>query len=115
MLMIRPDFDTLYQALLNRDPSYDGRVFVCVASTGIFCRLTCPARKPKRENCTFFETVGECIEAGFRPCKRCKPTTPAASADPVVKPLIAALEKRPAYRWGEPDIVRMGLDPSTVR
>ncbi len=113
--MIRSDFDTLYEALLNRDPSYDGRVYVCVASTGIFCRLTCPARKPKRENCTFYETVAECIDAGFRPCKRCKPTTPEASADPVVKPLIEALEGKPGYRWGEPDIVRMGLDPSTVR
>ncbi len=113
--MIRPEFDTLYEALLNRDPSYDGRVFVCVASTGIFCRLTCPARKPKRENCTFFETVGECLDAGFRPCKRCKPTSPEASADPVAKKLIDALEKRPGYRWGEADIVRMGLDPSTVR
>lgn len=113
--MTRPSFDTLYEALLNRDPTYDGRMFVCVASTGIFCRLTCPARKPKPENCTFYETAGECIEAGFRPCKRCRPTTPEASADPVVKPLIEALEKRPGYRWGEPDLVRMGLDPSTVR
>jgi len=113
--MIRSDFDTLYEALLNRDPSYDGRVYVCVASTGIFCRLTCPARKPKRENCTFYETVAECIDAGFRPCKRCRPTTPQASADPVVKPLIEALEGKPGYRWREPDIVRMGLDPSTVR
>jgi AraC family transcriptional regulator of adaptative response/methylated-DNA-[protein]-cysteine methyltransferase len=115
MLMIRPSFDTLYEALMARDPSYDGRVFVGVSSTGIFCRLTCPARKPKRENCTFYDTVGECIEAGFRPCKRCKPTTPEASADPVVKSLIEALEQRPGYRWGEPDLVRMGLDPSTVR
>ena len=109
MLMIRPSFDTLYEALLNRDPSYDGRVFVCVASTGIFCRLTCPARKPKRENCTFHDTVAECFDAGFRPCKRCRPTTPEASADPVVKPLIEALEKRPGYRWGEPDLVRMAF------
>ncbi|MEP1932179.1 MAG: trifunctional transcriptional activator/DNA repair protein Ada/methylated-DNA--[protein]-cysteine S-methyltransferase [Roseibium sp.] len=115
MLMIRPNFDTLYDALLTRDPSYDGRAYVCVSSTGIFCRLTCPARKPKRENCTFHETVSECFDAGFRPCKRCRPTTPEASADPVVKPLITALENRPAYRWGEPDIKRMGLDPSTVR
>lgn len=115
MLMIRPSFDTLYDALLARDPSYDGRMFVCVASTGIFCRLTCPARKPKPENCSFYETVAECIDAGFRPCKRCRPTTPEASADPVVKTLIEALEKRPGYRWGEPDLVRMGLDPSTVR
>ena len=115
MLMTRPSFDTLYEALLQRDPSFDGRVFVGVSSTGIFCRLTCPARKPKRENCTFYDTVGECIEAGFRPCKRCKPTTPEASADPVVRALIEALEKRPGYRWGEPDLIRMGHDPSTVR
>ncbi len=113
--MIRPDFDTLYEALVARDPSYDGRAFVCVSSTGIFCRLTCPARNPKPENCTFHETVAECIEAGFRPCKRCRPTTPEASADPVVGPLIEALEKRPGYRWGEPDLKRMGFDPSTVR
>ncbi len=115
MLMIRSSFDTLYEALLNRDASYDGRVFVCVASTGIFCRLTCPARKPKPENCTFYETVSECFDAGFRPCKRCRPTTPEASADPVVRPLIDALEKRPGYRWGEADLVRLGHEPSTVR
>jgi AraC family transcriptional regulator of adaptative response/methylated-DNA-[protein]-cysteine methyltransferase len=115
MLMIQPDFDTLYAALLTRDSSYDGRAFVCVASTGIFCRLTCPARNPKRENCTFYETVAECLSAGFRPCKRCKPTAPEASADPTIKILIAALENRPGYRWGEPDIRRMGFDPSTVR
>jgi AraC family transcriptional regulator of adaptative response/methylated-DNA-[protein]-cysteine methyltransferase len=115
MLMTRPSFDTLYEALLARDAAYDGRMFVCVASTGIFCRLTCPARKPKPENCTFHETVAACLEAGFRPCKRCRPTTPEASADPVVRPLIEALEKRPGYRWGEPDLVRLGFDPSTVR
>ncbi|WP_298819128.1 trifunctional transcriptional activator/DNA repair protein Ada/methylated-DNA--[protein]-cysteine S-methyltransferase [uncultured Roseibium sp.] len=115
MLKFNPGFDTLYEALQERDASYDGRFFVGVSSTGIFCRLTCPARKPKRENCTFYETVAECFDAGFRPCKRCKPTTPEASADPVVKPLIEALEKRPAYRWGEPDLKRLGFDPSTVR
>ncbi|PVB60495.1 trifunctional transcriptional activator/DNA repair protein Ada/methylated-DNA--[protein]-cysteine S-methyltransferase [Labrenzia sp. 011] len=115
MLMTRPSFDTLYEALLARDAAYDGRMFVCVASTGIFCRLTCPARKPKAENCSFHETVAECIAGGFRPCKRCRPTTPEASADPAVKRLIEALEKRPGYRWGEPDLLRMGLEPSTVR
>lgn len=95
MLMIQPDFDTLYQALLDRDGSYEGRYFVCVSSTGIFCRLTCSARKPKRENCSFNETVAQCIEAGFRPCKRCHPTMPEASADPVVKTLVEAPKHGP--------------------
>jgi AraC family transcriptional regulator, regulatory protein of adaptative response / methylated-DNA-[protein]-cysteine methyltransferase len=115
MLMIQPEFETLYEALLTRDATYEGRYYVCVSTTGIFCRLTCPARKPKRENCSFHETVSQCLDAGFRPCKRCTPTTPEATADPVVKSLVDALERRPEYRWGEPDLVGLGFDPSTVR
>lgn len=68
-----PDPDTLYDALQARDPRYDGLAFVCVKTTGIFCRLTCPARTAKRENCSFRASVAECLAAGFRPCKRCKP------------------------------------------
>jgi AraC family transcriptional regulator of adaptative response/methylated-DNA-[protein]-cysteine methyltransferase len=67
----RPDDDTLYQALLDRDASYRDQVFVAVASTKIHCQLTCPARKPKRENCRFMTSVEECETAGFRACKRC--------------------------------------------
>lgn len=76
-----PDDDTLYGALLARDPDYDGRAFVGVSSTGIFCRLTCPARKPKRENCQFYNDVTACLQAGFRPCKRCHPLSPTAQGD----------------------------------
>lgn len=112
-LLTQPD--QLYQALLDRDPSYDGRAFVGVTSTGIFCRLTCPARKPKRENCLFFDSVGECFSAGFRPCKRCHPMKPAAEADPVIAQCLAAFAARPDHRWGEQDIVQMGFDLSTVR
>ena len=115
MLFALPNDDTLYDALLARDAAYDGRVFVCVTSTGIFCRLTCPARKPRRENCTFRETVGECLAAGFRPCKRCTPLAADATADPTVRDLIEQLEADPARRWTEADITRMGYDPSTVR
>ncbi|MBC7279907.1 trifunctional transcriptional activator/DNA repair protein Ada/methylated-DNA--[protein]-cysteine S-methyltransferase [Hoeflea sp.] len=115
MLFDLPDTATLYDALLARDPSYDGRAYVCVSSTGIFCRLTCPARKPKPENCSFYATVGECIQAGYRACKRCHPMAPAAEAEPAIKVLLAALSERKGHRWSEPDIARMGLDPSTVR
>ncbi len=115
MLFTLPDHDTLYAALLARDPSYDGRVFVGVSSTGIFCRLTCPARKPNPENCHFYETVGECLEAGYRPCKRCHPLAPAAETDPAVQMLLAALEEKPTHRWSEADVIARGFDPSTVR
>lgn len=110
-----PDSDTLYAALLARDPSYEGRAFVGVSSTGIFCRLTCPARNPKRENCTFYDTIGDCIAAGFRPCKRCHPLRPATESDPVIKTLLDALEDQPDHKWCEGDIAKMGLDLSTVR
>lgn len=59
-----PDDDTLYAALLARDPAYDGFAFVGVKSTGVFCRLTCPARKPKRENTLFFDSIKGCVEIG---------------------------------------------------
>ena len=115
MLFDLPDHDTLYKALLDRDDRYDGQAFVCVSTTGIFCRLTCPARKPNSENCRFVATIGECIEAGFRPCKRCTPLQAAASADPTIASLLALLDERPEYRWSERDLDRMGYDLSTVR
>jgi AraC family transcriptional regulator, regulatory protein of adaptative response / methylated-DNA-[protein]-cysteine methyltransferase len=115
MLFQLPDDDTLYAGLLSRDASYDGRAYVGVTSTRIFCRLTCPARKPKRENCRFFDSVFACMDAGFRACKRCSPLAPAADSDPKIKLLLDALDKRPDHRWSEPDIQAMGLDPSTMR
>lgn len=115
MLFTLPDHDTLYQALVARDERYDGQAYVCVASTGIFCRLTCPARKPLQSNCTFRATIGECIEAGFRACKRCHPLQAAASADPAIGALLAALDERPDIRWSEEHVERLGYDLSTVR
>ncbi len=110
-----PSSDELYDALLRRDAVYEGRAYVGVRSTGIFCRLTCPARKPKRENCVFFECVAECLEAGFRPCKRCVPMQQGQEADPVVAQLLEALEKEPQRLWSEKDMKRLGHDPSSVR
>ncbi len=115
MLLDRPTDDALYDALISRDPSYEGLAFVGVTSTGIFCRLTCAARKPKRENTVFFQTIAECLEAGFRPCKRCTPVKAAARAEPVVEALLAAIEAEPGRRWREGDVAAMGYDPSTVR
>lgn len=115
MLFELPDKQTLYAALLERSADYEGRVYVGVATTGIFCRLTCPARNPKFENCTFYGSVTDCLQAGYRACKRCHPLGPEATADPSVGVLISALESQPAHRWSEQDVADMGLDPSTVR
>lgn len=115
MLFDLPDHTTLYQALLERNADYDGQAYVGVSTTGVFCRLTCPARKPKSENCTFYASVGACIEAGYRACKRCHPLAPIASADLAIAALLSALDERPEYRWSEADVERMGFDLSTIR
>lgn len=75
-----PDHDVCYAALRRRDPAYDGRVFTCVTTTGIFCRPVCPARPPKPENCRFVADAATAIALGFRPCKRCRPEAAPTSA-----------------------------------
>ncbi len=67
------DHEACYRAILTRDARFDGRIFVAVHTTGIYCRPICPARTPKRENVTFYPTASAAQEAGFRPCLRCRP------------------------------------------
>lgn len=115
MLFDLPSDDTLYDALIARSTEYEGAAFVCVKTTGVFCRLSCPARKPKRENTIFVGSIGTCLEAGFRPCQRCRPLATFGARDPLVEGLLQALEAAPERCWSEEDLVRRGLDPSTVR
>ncbi|WP_159990779.1 Ada metal-binding domain-containing protein [Pelistega ratti] len=61
------------QARLSRDPRFDGKFFIAVKSTGIFCRTICPAKLPLEKNVKYFDTREEAIAEGFRPCLRCKP------------------------------------------
>lgn len=65
--------DAAYDALLARDPRFDGVFFVGVATTGIYCRPICPARTPGRARCTFYSSPAEAEHAGFRACFRCRP------------------------------------------
>jgi len=69
----RLDPDTSWAAFMRRDRSWDGRVIGAVSTTGVYCKPSCPARRPKRENVTFFATAEEARAAGYRPCLRCKP------------------------------------------
>ncbi|MFN3525172.1 MAG: bifunctional transcriptional activator/DNA repair enzyme AdaA, partial [Paracoccus sp. (in: a-proteobacteria)] len=110
-----PDHDRLYAALLARDASYDGRALVGVATTGIFCRLSCPARKPRPENCRWFADADAAQAAGFRPCRRCDPLSVGPQGHAVIAMLTAALAADPTRRWSEADLTARGLDPSTVR
>jgi AraC family transcriptional regulator of adaptative response/methylated-DNA-[protein]-cysteine methyltransferase len=110
-----PDTRTLYAALLARDETYEGRAFVGVTTTGIFCRLTCPSRKPRPENCKWFSDPAAARDAGFRPCRRCHPQGATAEGDATVRLLMEQLDADPLRRWSEADLTALGLDPSTVR
>lgn len=70
-----PDREICYRALQSRDARFDGRLFVGITSTGIYCRPICPARTAKLVNCRFFGSAAGAQEAGFRPCLRCRPET----------------------------------------
>src|SRR5262252_4296682 len=69
------DHAACYRALALRDPRFDGRFFIAVKTTGVYCRPVCPARTPRSENVSFFPTAAAAQEAGFRPCLRCRPET----------------------------------------
>ncbi len=67
------DDDACYRAISTRDARFDGRLFIGVKTTGIYCRPVCPARTPKRQNLSFYPSAAAAQEAGFRPCLRCRP------------------------------------------
>jgi AraC family transcriptional regulator of adaptative response / DNA-3-methyladenine glycosylase II len=69
------DGDVCYRALRSRDARFDGRFFIGVTTTGIYCRPVCPARTPLRKNVKFFACAAAAEAAGFRPCRRCRPET----------------------------------------
>src|SRR3546814_4244846 len=71
--------DARWDAFLRRDPAADGRFVTGVTSTGIYCRPTCSARKPRRENVRFYQSPAEAEAAGFRACKRCRTEMAAAA------------------------------------
>ena len=65
--------DTMWQAVVDCDPAYDGKFFYGVKTVGVYCRPSCRSKTPLRKNAMYFMTKEEAVHAGFRPCKRCRP------------------------------------------
>jgi len=93
-----PPLEEMERAFAQRDASYDGLFFVAVKSTGIFCRPSCPARKPLPENTRFMVTAKEALFAGFRPCRRCRPLRTDGQPPEWVEGLLAKVEEDPSRR-----------------
>lgn len=104
-----------YRGLLDKNSEYEGVFYVGVKTTGVFCRPTCSARKPKFENCEFHRTAQEALLASFRPCLRCKPLTNPSQVSDLVRTLVDAVEANPAKRWSYRDFEKLSVDASTAR
>lgn len=104
-----------YQALLDKNAHYEGIFFVGVKTTGVFCRPTCPARKPKFENCEFYRTAQEALLASFRPCMRCRPVSHPKQVSDLIRILVDSVEADPSKRWKDHDFEDLSVDASTAR
>lgn len=104
-----------YTALVNRDSQYVGTFFVGVKTTGIFCISTCRARKPKAKNVEFFKDVKGVMDAGYRPCKVCKPTENAEEAPESVKKAIDWVKNSPKEKISDYQLKSAGIQPEQVR
>jgi AraC family transcriptional regulator, regulatory protein of adaptative response / methylated-DNA-[protein]-cysteine methyltransferase len=105
----------MLEAFLGRDPSFDGIFVTGVRTTGIFCRPTCTAKKPRPENISFFGNAKQALDAGYRPCMRCRPMDAVGTSPEWLRPLLEAVEADPARRWSDQDIRARGLSPERVR
>jgi len=81
----------------------------------LYAALIAPARKPKFSHTEFRDSISACFEAGYRPCQRCRPLDRLRVREPLVSDLMQRLNNDPGHLWSEADLLRLGLDPSTVR
>src|ERR1051325_3540030 len=114
-LDLLPPPETMYRALVNRDPSFEGIFYAGVRTTGIFCRPTCSAKKPARENVDFFANPTDALHGGYRPCLRCHPMDPEKQPPGLIERLRGEVERAPGGRLTDKELAAMSIDPSTAR
>src|SRR5262245_31808419 len=109
------DPNTCYAALSQRNADFEGVFYVGVRTTGVFCRPTCPARPPKRENCEFFADARQAMLASYRPCKRCRPLSHPNETSAVVPQLVDAIEREPDRLWRAAGLDALHVHASSAR
>ena len=108
-------FEDKYQAILSKDPDYEGIFVTAVKTTGIFCRPVCTARKPKPENVEFYDSPEAAILHGYRPCKVCNPLEHENETPAYIKEIIQELNQDPFLKLKDYDLVKRGIEPSQIR
>ena len=107
--------EIMYQASCDKNPDFEGVFWMAVKTTGIFCRPTCTARKPKLENVEFFDNTKDPILKGYRPCKVCKPLENPDQTPNDIQKLLDELSNDPSLKFKDYDLVKRGLEPANVR
>ena len=107
--------NVMYEALINRDSQFEGLFFAAVKTTGIFCRSTCTARKPRRENVEFFPSTRDALVHGYRPCKVCRPLEKVGIMPESLKGVMEELQSNPEIRITDFSLFKRGIDPTTLR
>ncbi|MBI3466259.1 MAG: bifunctional transcriptional activator/DNA repair protein Ada [Planctomycetes bacterium] len=110
-----PSTNEMERAYRQSDASYDGIFLLGVRTTGIFCRPSCPARKPLARNVEYFATARDALFAGYRPCKRCRPLDTSGQPPGWVAKLLADIERAPTERISDADLRVRGVDPARAR
>lgn len=107
--------EIMYKAIVEKDTSFEGVFFTAVKTTGVFCRPSCTARKPKLENVEFFKTSKECILRGYRPCKVCKPLKTIHHTPIEFQKILDELSENPTIKFKDDDLKQKGIEPSQIR
>ena len=107
--------ERMYKALVAKDGAFEGTFYAAVKTTGIFCRPTCGARKPKKENVEYFRTTREALQHGYRPCRLCSPMTVAGEEPAEIRTLINRITTDPSLKIKDQDLGKLKLDPVRVR
>jgi len=108
-------FEDKYQAIIRKDPAFEGIFITAVKTTGIFCRPVCTARKPKPENVEFYDSPEDAILHGYRPCKVCKPLEHENETPDYIQHLIDELSDNPYLKLKDCDLQKRGIEPSQIR
>ncbi|MGH8014982.1 MAG: bifunctional transcriptional activator/DNA repair enzyme AdaA [Candidatus Zixiibacteriota bacterium] len=105
----------MYNALVKKDSSFEGIFVTGVKTTGIFCRPTCTARKPNKQNVEFFKSSKEALERGYRPCKICQPLDKPGETPDTVKKILKEIDSDSSIKITDADLRARKIAPHTIR